>query len=583
MYEFSDEGVVYNDVKGDPVHLSNFTADIIEEIRFVDGISQQTTLVITGKMKDAVLDRIEVPADKFASLAWVLAQWGVKPVISPIPNAERHLRAAIQGNSNPKRKTVYTHTGWTEISGKAAFLSVSGAITAAGHDPRVAVLLPTELSRFELQPVPEKAVEGVQATLGLSLLGPKEMMWPLIAATVRPPIGPVDYAIHISGQTGTFKTEICSLLQSHYGPRMDARHLPGSWSSTANALEAQAYRCKNAIFCVDDFVPSGSSWQVKALQKSADQLIRAQGNQAGRARLTDISSHQTTMYPRGMILSTGEDIPVNHSIRARLLIIDITPGDVDRKMLSIAQAARPLYAAGMARWIQWIAKYGPDAVLENHTANRDMIRDVNQDVGHTRTPATLGDLQNTISLYLAFALEVSAIDHGQYDQLLPEALAAILECCKEQEQHLKHADPTETFIEIIRLILSSNFAHFRSMDGGIPANAANLGWTEKGGIEGIPSFTAHGPKFGWTNTAQDECYLDANSAYALIVKHARGAISQTKQTMLKRLKDHGVLIRTDTARQRNTVRVTCENQSKHVLVLRLSQILDTLETKSDEF
>lgn len=583
MYEFTeDDRCEYIDAKGDVVHLSNFTASITEEIRYVDGLSHQTTLVINGRHRGKALGEIQVPADKFPSLAWVLTHWGVKPVISPIPNAERHLRAAIQGKSDPKRKTIYTHTGWTEIAGQPAYLSAAGAISAKGHDPLVAVLLPIELSRFAIVPEPAKAADGVRATIALSMLGPKQIMWPLIAATVRPPIGAVDYGIHISGQTGTFKTEVCSLLQSHYGPKMDARHLPGSWSSTANALEAQAYRCKNAIFCVDDFVPNGSSWQVKALQKSADQLIRAQGNQAGRARLTDMSAHQTTMYPRGMILSTGEDIPINHSIRARLLIIDTTPGDIDKKMLSAAQHARPLYAAGLAAWIQWIALRGPDRVLEHHTANRNMIRDANPDVGHTRTPATLGDLQSTIASYLTFALEIAAIDKATYDFLLPEALDAILESCNEQEQHLKNADPTETFIETIRLILSSNFAHFRSIDGGIPANAANLGWTEKGGIEGIPSFTAHGPKFGWVNTAEDECLLDANSAYALIVKHSRGAITQTKQTMLKRLKDHGVLTRVDTARQRNTVRVTCENQSKHVLALRLSQILDTLEAP-DEF
>jgi len=580
MYEFKDEGIFYTDNKGDQVALSNFTAKITKEIRYVDGMSHQTTLLIEGEVRGAKLEEIHVPADKFASMAWVLTHWGVKPVISPTPNAERHLRAAIQSNSSPQRKTIYTHTGWTEIAGKPAYLSTSGAVTEKGHDPQVAVMLPHELSRFAITPSDAQAIQGVQATIALSMLGPKKIMWPLIAATVRPPLGPVDYGIHISGQTGTFKTEVCSLLQSHYGPKMDARHLPGSWSSTANALEAQAYRCKNAIFCVDDFVPNGSSWQVKALQKSADQLIRAQGNQAGRARLTDISSHQTTMYPRGLILSTGEDIPTNHSIRARLLIIDTTPGEIDKKMLSTAQAARHLYVAGLARWIQCIAAIGPDTVLARLTEKKNAIRDANQDVGHTRTPATLGDLQATIDYYLDFARRIGAVDQETYNWLLKEALEAILESCQEQERHLKSADPTETFIDTIRTILSGNFAHFRAVDGGIPANPTNLGWTEKAGIDGIPSYTAHGPKFGWVNADRDECLLDAASAYALVVRHSRGAITQTKQTMLKRLKDYGVLVRTDETRQRNTVRVTCENQSKHVLALRLSLVLDTLENQT---
>lgn len=581
MYNFTDTDessqIVYINSKGEEIFLANFTAKITEETRYVDGKAHTTTFKIKGRSRGKELPEVDVPAEKFQSLSWVLPAWGVAPVISPVPNAERLLRAAIQQNSRPKIKTIYTHTGWCEIDGKENYLTTSGAITKNGHNPKVTVMLPEELKNFTITINKDKEVEGVAATLALAEIGPREMMWPLIAATVRPPLGPVDFAIHISGQTGTFKSEISSLMQSHYGPKMDARHLPGSWSSTANALEAQSYRCKNAIFCIDDFVPTGSSWQVKALQKTADQIMRAQGNQAGRARLTDISSHQTTMYPRGMILSTGEDIPISQSIRARMLIIDITPGEVDKTKLSIAQKLRPIYSFGMARWIQWIAGHGTQKIEEACIRRKTEIRDANQEVGHTRTPTTMGDIQTTIILFLAFAEEIKAITTEQHIRMKKEALDAIKACCCDQERHLKSADPTETFIETIRAMIGGHLSHFRAMDGGIPKNAEELGWTSKAGIDDIKSYTAHGPKLGWVNWDADECYLDAVSAYALIVRHSKGAISQTKQTMLKRLKDQGILTRTDETRQRNTVRVTCENQAKHVLAIRITHLLDTME------
>lgn len=577
MYHTNENGISYDDQKGEVVFLSNFTAQITEEIRYVDGKSQSTVLTITGHCRKKNLPAIRVAAKEFPSLSWVLNNWGVGPVISAVPNAERHLRNAIQSNSDPKKKTIYTHTGWTTIDGVDAYLTAAGAITAKGQDSKVSVELPNELSRFSILPNDNKVADAIDATISLSQLGPKQMMWPLIAGTVRPPIGPVDYGIHISGQTGTFKSEISSLLQSHYGSEMDARHLPGSWSSTANALEAQAYRCKNAVFCIDDFVPTGSSWQVKALQKTADQIIRAQGNQSGRARLTDVSSHQTTMFPRGMILSTGEDIPTNHSIRARLLIIDLTPGEVSKTRLSNAQADRYLYPICMAGWIQWLAALGVEKVQIAHEKRRNKIRDENQDVGHTRTPATLGDLQTTIQLFLGFALQKGKIGKKMHAFLLHESFNAIMACCSEQERHLKSADPTETFVETIRAIITGNQAHLRATDGGIPRNPTELGWTESRGIDGIPTYKANGPKMGWVDWDKDECLLDAASAYQLIVRHSRGAISQTKQTMLKRLKDQGLLSRTDEGRQRNTVRVTCEGGSKHVLAMRLSHILDSQE------
>lgn len=579
MYEYTDDGTILTDPKGEKQFLCNFTATITHEIRYVDTAAQQTRLTIIGKCKGKKLPPVDINAKDFPSMSWVMTNWGVRPSISPVPNAERHIRAAIQQNSDPKTETIYTHTGWHMIGNEEQFLTADGAVGQKGLDRTIKVELPSELKRFSIIPDTTREKDAINATLALSALGPKSMTWPLIAATMRPVIGPVDYAVHVSGQTGTFKSELSSLMQSHYGPLMDARHLPGSWSSTANALEAQAYKCKNAIFCIDDFVPNGSSWQIKALQKTADQIVRAQGNQAGRARLTDVSSHQTTMYPRGMILSTGEDIPTNHSIRARMLILDLTPGDVDKNVLTIAQRARPLYQVTTAAWIKWIAKLGVDKVAAAVKSRREEIRDKNQDVGHTRTPTTLGDLQSTIALFLAFAQDKKAIDQKTHDEYAKEAAKGILDCCNEQEQHLTNADPCETFCDVIRQILGAQQAHFRSMDGSVPANPEALGWTVSQSQDGIRTFKANGPKMGWVNTTKDEIYLDANSAYPLIMRFSRGTITATKQTMLKRLKDQGVLVRTDDARKRNTVRVTAENTPKNVLVMRLSQILQTNEVE----
>lgn len=579
-YEFSKQGISYTNDEDELIWLTNFTALVTEEIQYVDGNDSATILTIEGKHRDGhKLDAVKVPADKFPAMSWILQHWGVGPIISPTPNATRYLQAAIQWESKPIRKIVYTHTGWTTIKGKDCYITGSGAITQDGHDATVAVELPNDLSRFHITPDPTKLTEAITATLSLSELGPPEMMWPLIAATFRPPLGPVDFGMHISGQTGTFKSEISSILQSHYGAKMDARHLPGSWSSTGNALEAQAFRLKNAVFCIDDYVPAGSASQMRALEKVAEQIIRAQGNQAGRARLTDVSGHQQTMYPRGMILSTGEDIPRNHSIRARLGIIDLTPGKIDRQMLSIAQKNRHLYPIAMAGWIQWIAKHGREDIYQRHTQHREMIRDANPDVGHTRTPALLGDLQTTITLFLAYALAHKALDQKGFDALSKLANDSILKFCYDQERHLKNADPCETFMDIIRGMLGGHVCHLKTIDGGIPAVALDVGWTlkEDSDVTALKTYVRHGPTLGWINPESGELYLDAATSWGLIMKAARGQITATKSTMIKRLKDQGILVRTDEVRQRNTVRVTCDGQSRNVLALSLQFVLDTQE------
>jgi hypothetical protein len=61
-------------------------------------------------------------------------------------------------------------------------------------------------------------------------------------------------------------------------------------------------------------------------------------------------------HPRCLILSTGEDVPRGKSLRARLLISEVGPGDVDWDCLTKAQsyASSGLLMSGMSGFIQWL-------------------------------------------------------------------------------------------------------------------------------------------------------------------------------------------------------------------------------------
>ena len=61
--------------------------------------------------------------------------------------------------------------------------------------------------------------------------------------------------------------------------------------------------------------------------------------------------------PRGLILSTGEDVPRGQSLVARLLTVEVAHGDVDVARLTECQdvAARGAYAAALAAFVQWVA------------------------------------------------------------------------------------------------------------------------------------------------------------------------------------------------------------------------------------
>ena len=76
-----------------------------------------------------------------------------------------------------------------------------------------------------------------------------------------------------------------------------------------------------------------------------------------RQRLRADGSLQPTRPPRGLILSTGEDVPKGQSLRARMLILQLGLDDVDWRRLTGCQreATSGLYAQALADFICWLA------------------------------------------------------------------------------------------------------------------------------------------------------------------------------------------------------------------------------------
>ena len=222
--------------------------------------------------------------------------------------------------------------GWREIDGMWLYLHGGGAIGPSGPVENVTTdLQGVGLKDYQLPAPPdvEAAKEALEATLQILGLAPLPVMAPLFAAIWRAVLSEVDFAIHLAGPTGAGKSEIAALIQQHFGAAMTSRALPASWASTGNSLEVQAFAAKDALLVVDDFAPRGSRVDVQRLHKDADRLLRAQGNLAGRDRLSATGDLRTGRPPRGTILSTGEDVPGGHSLRARTVIVEVRRDALD--------------------------------------------------------------------------------------------------------------------------------------------------------------------------------------------------------------------------------------------------------------
>jgi hypothetical protein len=212
------------------------------------------------------------------------------------------------------RRTIYGHLGWRRLGNRWAYLHSGGAIGSEGAIEGVEVDAGTDSLLSCQLPIPPEGtalLDAVRASLAVLELGPDIVTTAVLGGIYRAPLGEpsaIDFALHLAGPTGGFKTEIAALAQAHFGAAFDGRHLPASWADTANMLEKKAFLAKDAVLVVDDFAPTGTTRDVQRLHRDADRLFRAVGNRSGRARMRADGGSRPTYYPRGLILSTGEDI-----------------------------------------------------------------------------------------------------------------------------------------------------------------------------------------------------------------------------------------------------------------------------------
>ncbi len=346
-------------------------------------------------------------------------------------------RAAIQylSGSAPRRHS-YAHTGWRQIEKQGwVYLHTGGAIGANGPIPNVDVTMPGALARYnfnglnDAQPVLAAAVRGSLALIDLT---PDRLSVPLLASAYRAVLGSSDFSLHVSGFTGTGKSELAALVQQHFGAEMHAKNLPGGWSSTANQLEGFACCTKDALFVIDDFIPQGSAIDRARLNQCADRVLRGVGNAAGRGRCGPDGKPRPAKPPRALVLSTGEEIPGGQSLRARLLVIEVKRGDIgkgDLRGLRPHQEAASggLYARAMAGFIQWLAtdfERKRRAFFEDAKTRRHELAET---ACHARTADIAAQLATTWRYIARFAIECGAINENEGAAFLRRADAALSE------------------------------------------------------------------------------------------------------------------------------------------------------------
>ena len=565
QFEYRDDGMYRVSRQGEQlqeIQIANYNARVTASIVLDDGVEQRREFEIEAELMGQ-RTKFTVGAAEFTRMDWPIEKIG--HVAITYPNQHQYARTAIQASSlTAVERHVYTHTGWRKIDGVWVFLSAGGAIGPVGAVPGVEVRLAGALSRyaFPLSPSGDLA-DAVRASLRLSALASPSVSFTLLAATYRSALGGTDFGIHLVGETGTFKSEFVALLQQHFGLGMDRKHLPGSWSSTANSLEVLAFQAKDTLLVVDDFAPQGSTADVARYHAAAERLFRAVGNQSSRGRLDSTARLREAKPPRSLILSTGEEIPKGHSVRARMLVVEQGKDSINIIDLTACQAdARGgLYAQAMAAFIQWIAG-DYDAIRTTFERGVTELRaEAMKNAAHARTPEIVANLQAGFELFLDFCVACGAIGPTERDRFAHDCWEALAVTAAAQGGLQTDCEPTVRFLMLLQASLISGKAHLQSISGGMPESPESCGWRMDG-----QTWRPQGDCVGWV--VGDDIYLTSTAAYRVIQVMARDVndpFAMSEQILKKRLAEKGLLASTDKKRQTLTVRRTITGTQRPVL------------------
>jgi hypothetical protein len=533
--------------------LCNFEASIEQEILYDDGAEATRSFTISGRLDSGIgLPTVQVPTSKFNSLSWVTENWGARAIIRAGQSARDSLREAIQCLSpDVVERRVFAHTGWREVDGEWLYLTANGAV---GSEKRVEVDLGSELSRYCLPKSAENRVQAMRSSLELLKIAPLSITAPIWAAVYRAPLAsifPLDLSVWLEGSTGSLKSTLAALFLCHFG-QFSRTTLPGAWSSTANQLERRAFVLKDTMFVVDDYAPSSLD---RELEVKATRLVRSQGNLAGRGRLRADLTERPAFYPRGLILSTGEQHPVGQSILARTLVVEIERKLINLNALSVSQINRDRLAHAMAGYISWLAPQMadlPGQLQETFEGTRSRALQL----PHLRIPEALAHLWLGLHSGINYAEDIKACDSSEAQDLRKSCWETFVNLVTQQAQLVEEERPSRRFLRVLSTLLTQGRAILLSKNepgGDCPLEL--LGWRDDEWIYLIPEASFR---------AVSRFCKDTNEAFPI-----------TEGRLRRDLKNEGVSF---TDPERLTATVAICGHTERVLKLRATHV----ESLTDE-
>jgi len=454
----------------DHVPLCNFTALITDDFQKDDGQEVKRWYRVTGKTHTGKeLPPVEIEAAKFASMGWLPEAWGSDAQVYVGNMYERHVAAAIRSESQSiRQRHIYTHTGWLVREHDRVFLTQAGAI----GDDSLIVDMDDRLKRYSISKPTIDPQSAFRGSLEFLDVASRAITLPLWASMYLAPLTEVlDPAFTIWGiaTSGNMKTTLMSLALSHFG-EFDYKHVPSSWESTVNRLEHLAFLAKDIPLVIDDLPPKHDAMSHRQQQVKAQTLIQKIGNRDTRGRMSPGGKAQRDFYPRGLIMSSGEDYPGGHGTSARYIPLKFSKALVSFPLLTKEQHNTHSYRAAMYYYLAWLREGWAEITSDMRgffEEARDRARKAAGGV-HSRLPEEVATLYIGMTTGLRAARHYDAIDQAEADRLAVEAWDILIDISLEHGQSIEEERPAKRFLEALCTEIEIKNATLKEKGGFLP-------------------------------------------------------------------------------------------------------------------
>ncbi len=361
--------------------LANFKPELLREIEIVEdtGDTIYEYDVRFARTGDRIVTLRLANTDMESDAAFKRKLTGFLPADFLIyPAGWQHLSTAIFElalDDGYIRDRAYASMGWAPGVHPPVYIlpGAGGGISAQGLDANYRLNetafedLPERMRLYGIGMRPitneDDRTVALRALNALLSIAEPHIIVPLMVQVLAGPLSPygmrrVPPILHLLGPTGSFKTTMVTAALSLFG-LFDGQRVPESWISTQNALLRRLYEARHVTLLFDDY-KSGKAEPVSLIQSYADGT--------SRSRMGTDQSNRVSLQPRGLLISTGEDVWEEHeSTNARTITIRAERPSheaMPQVLLNLTEAQRAASNGELAlvggQWVTWIAKHHLD-------------------------------------------------------------------------------------------------------------------------------------------------------------------------------------------------------------------------------